>query len=275
MGAIRSIKNISINYITKIMTKNGKNDIIKKRRRLSKFTFNMLIKSLKPIDDSIDQEIQDIYENYLYVHTLKRPDEKLEGNIKSIDPELIKIDDNTYQFILNISTYTVLKFDYSQFARDLNKIYNYPIGTIKVNALTANERIKKASDDIPPVQHTEIDEKKITEDVNSSIDEKKFSEELVKKIDEEIENDNSISLRIPEKYIEASNEIIPQGKSSLPPMPALQMQEEKNEEKTEDKKPDFFSKFDPKNILFGIGGLLLGINLSGSSNNSSYRPIYI
>lgn len=273
------------------MTKNGKNDIIKKRRRLSKFTFNMLIKSLKPIDDSIDQEIQDIYENYLYVHTLKRPDEKVEGNIKSIDPELIKIDDNTYQFILNISTYTVLKFDYSQFARDLNKIYNYPIGTIKVNALTANERIKKASDNIEKNNQDEI--KKLTQNINNNeqsqvsneisdnIDEKKFSEELVKKIDEEIENDNSISLRIPEKYIEASNEIIPQGKSSLPPMPALQMQEEKNEEKSGDKKtagesnPDFFGNFNPKNILFGIGGLLLGLNLSGSSNNSSYRPIYI
>ena len=71
------------------MSKSGKKNAIKKRRRLSKFNFNMLIKSSKPIDDSLDQEIQDIYENYLYVNTLKRPDEEKEGNIKSIEPELI------------------------------------------------------------------------------------------------------------------------------------------------------------------------------------------
>jgi hypothetical protein len=245
--------------------------IVKKRRRLTKNIFNILIESSRPIEDRIDEEIQDIYDNYLEVNETKRPNENMEGNIKNIEPILHKIGSKKYQFILNVSSYTLLKFNYSRFCNDLNKIFAFPIGTIKVKKLEKDEIIKI-------VEKPKLQKKEVTDDI---------PKEIIDQIDKSIENDDTIPLKVPKEYIEAledmeNSEVIPIGTSSLPQMSALENIDpnkngvNKSEVAPEKKENGYASPtgYSLNNILFGVGGLVLGAKIFSSSSNQ-IKPTYL
>jgi hypothetical protein len=194
------------------MPKNTKKVDIKKRRRLSKFVFNMYIESGKKInDDLIDTEIQDNYENFFEVNKVKRPEDLVDGSIKSIEPELIKISDYKYQFVINVSAYTVLRFNYSNFAKHLNKKLKLPVGALKVtqtNKLPKGEEAEVEPDE--EIEEEQIEE--IKQEPEKVIEPPKENPELIKQIDEQIHNDETIPIKVPQEYVEAM-ETIPQGKS--------------------------------------------------------------
>lgn len=213
----------------------------------------MLIESSKKIDeDLIDLEIQDNYENFFEINRLKRPEDKVDGSIKSIEPELIKISDYKYQFIINISAYTVLRFNYSNFAKHLNKKLKLPVGALKVtqtNQLPKGEEVEVEPEEEEPEPIPEqIQEAPKPEPV---IEQPEENPEVIKQIDEQINNDNIIPIKVPQEYVEAM-ENIPQGKSSLPQMPALE-QPQMNADS---------GSFSWQNLALGAIGIMIGLKLS-------------
>lgn len=135
-----------------------------------------------------------------------RPNDIVHNNIRTIEPSLIKYTDSLYQFIIKVSAYTVLKYEYSELALYLNKAFNLPIGSITVEKLNKDETIKVEIPAQPKQYENEFNaEEEITEqDVIVESD-----PILEKKIDEQIENDNSIPMKVPEQFIKAMEEMAP------------------------------------------------------------------
>ena len=260
-----------------------------KRRRLSKQTFNMSIKSKVDLDEDIlSGTIQNIFEEFLRVNLKLRPDDDLDDNIKSIEPYFHPVDSKTFQFKLDYSGYTVVEFAFSEFALKLSKLLRLPIGYLKIeklrNDLILEQKEVKEEKEVkvrkkcdphlfpttPSLSATEVEEIKIEEpkEVPLILDDDKKMSDI---IDKQIEFDQTVPLQIPPGYsceIEETN--MPIGKSSLPPMPALE--EIKN---TNPQSSNSDSYFNLQNLFLGLGGLFLGMKLSGGNapvSSESYFP---
>jgi hypothetical protein len=145
----------------------------------------------------------------------------------------------------------------------------FSIGCLKIEKLKADEVIPpKISQPEPEEESKEDEEVKEDSEEKEAIpeeEEKQGESHIEQMIDEEIENDSSIPIKVPEKYVEAMHEIdepIPKGASALPPMPAL------------DGNPPVQADpgFSFQNVLLGLGGLLLGMRMFKSE---SANPIYL
>lgn len=252
---------------------------IKKRRRLSKFTFNMLLSSEVEInEDQLSNIIEDIFQKHISVNLKIRPNESLIDNIKSLEPSLINFDNKNYQFILNISSYTVLIYSYSDFALELNRIFKLPIGCIKIQPLKKNEMIQFNSDNNNLINQIDDDllNQNNNDDLTSQLEDNellnqlesdKLPDQIEELFDNQINDDEEISLKIPDKYIEAAEEfenIISTGKSSIPQIPILDEGKNQNEE-----------GFSLQNLLMGIGGLLIGIKLGTPIDTQKSNPMFI
>jgi hypothetical protein len=103
----------------------------------------MLLKSTTELDENeLSSTIQDSFQTFLKVNMKIRPNDTTHNNIRTIEPSLIKYTDSLYQFIIKVSAYTVLKYEYSELALYLNKAFNLPIGSIVVEKLNKDETIK-------------------------------------------------------------------------------------------------------------------------------------
>lgn len=259
-----------------------------KRRRLTKSTFNMLIKLKTKIDeDTLNSTILHIFDEFVRVNVKRRPDDDLEESIKSMDPSFNAVDEANFQFMINVSSYTVLEFAFSEFALKLSKMLRLPMGYLSVTKLKSDEVIRpkakpkpkpkieiqqvpeeeeqevqqEVAEEVPEeqqVQQEEVQQEQVPEPCPQAAGwtETKFlSQQLKEIIDKEIESD-VVPMQIPKAYevaAETMNDPIPQGKSSLPPMPALE------NKPVQSFNPE--SYFSLQNIALGLGGLILGMKL--------------
>ena len=181
---------------------------------------------------------------------------------------MIKFTNSLYQFIINVSTYTVLSFAYSEFALELNKLFKLPIGCIKIDVLRKDETIKPPTpilkQPIKQIEEANIEEEQIKEEEEYQEETNEIAEsnpELTKQIDKQIETDNTVPLNIPPKYVEAAQQIdqpIATGQSTLPPMPAL-VGHALLGDKEKPIVQNSDNGFNFQNILLGFGGLLIGM----------------